>query len=105
MNLKDINKGTDYSFTLQLWEDSSKTVAVVLTNYLFTLVAKNAAGATVINLTDADFVKTSATVRTVTLSNTVTGAYPTGELKYEVMATLPDLTKAELFDGYIKVTE
>lgn len=103
MNLKPIKKGSTYSFTLKLWNDAAKTDAVDISGYEFTLVAKDAAGTTVINLSDTAFIETSATVRTVTLSDTVTAAYPAGELYYQVDATLPDTTKAELFDGYIQV--
>lgn len=103
INLKPIKKGATYSFQLRVWTDAAKTTLLDLSAYSFGLIARNTAGTAVITLTDTDFVETSATIRTVTLSKTTTAAYAEGDLYYQLDVTNPDTTSDEWFDGYINV--
>lgn len=103
INLKPIKKGATYSFQIKVWTDSTKTTLLDISGYSFALIAKDTTGATVITLTDTDFVETSSTVRKVTLSKTTTAAYPVGDLYYQLDVTNPDTTSDEWFDGYIQV--
>lgn len=103
INLKPIKKGSTYSFQLKVWTDAAKTTLLNLSAYSFSLVATNAAGMAVIALADVDFVKTSSTVRTVTLSKATTATYAAGDLYYQLDVTNPDTTSDEWFDGYIQV--
>lgn len=102
-NLKDIKKGDTYEWELKFWDDEAKTIPIDVSGHSFVLTAKNTAGATVISLTNTDFVQTATNIRKVVLSKVTTAAYPVGDLSYQLDVTLPDLAVYTWMEGYVNI--
>lgn len=102
-NLKDIIKGDTYTFSIELFQDEAETEAVDISDYTFTMLAKNASGTTAFSFDNTGFVQTTDFKRTITLSKTATAALTAGELSYQIDVTYPDTTAEEWARGFINV--
>lgn len=104
-NLNRIKKGDTYVWELVLWQDRDKSVLLDITGHSFAFTAVNTStGATVISLTNADFVQqAAANHRKLTLSDTVTDDYPVGELRYQLDVTSPSGVVETWMEGFVNV--
>jgi hypothetical protein len=103
INLKDITQGSTYVWRLEFYEDEAMQTVLDVSNHSFSFIAENSTGTNIITLTDTDFVETSASIRTVTLSASTTAGYTAGVLKYQVEVTLPDSTVEKWMAGTITI--
>lgn len=104
-NLKDIKRGDTYEWELRFWDDEEKTIPINVSGHSFLFTAKSTAGASIITLTNTDFVQQAVNIRKVTLSKTTTLAYALGELNYQLDVTLPDGSVYTWMEGYINIIQ
>ena len=103
-NLRPIKKGDSYSLPLSFWEDECESTAKDVSTYVFKLMAKNSAGATIFTWNDVDFVQGATNERTVTLSSVATAAYTAGEFNYELQVNTGAGTYTWM-QGYVQVLD
>lgn len=102
-NLKDIKRGDTYEWELRFWDDEEKTIPIDVSGHSFVFTAKSIAGASVITLSNTDFVQQATNIRKVTLSKVTTATYPVGDLSYQLDVTLPDGTVYTWMEGFINI--
>ena len=103
INLKDITQGSTYIWRLEFYEDEAMQTVKDVSGHSFAFIAEDSTGTNVITLSNTDFVATSVSIRTVTLSASTTAAYAAGVLKYQVEVTLPDASIEKWMSGTITV--
>lgn len=102
-NLKDIKRGDTYIWELRFWDDEAKTIPIDVSGHSFLFTAKSLNGASIITLTNTDFVQQALNIRKVTISKVTTATYPTGDLSYQLDVTLPDGSVYTWMEGYINI--
>lgn len=92
INLKDITQGVTYVWRLEFYEDEAMQTVRDVSGHSFSFIAENSSGTNVITLSNSDFVQTSTSIRTVTLSAATTAGYSPAVLSFQLKVVLPDST-------------
>jgi len=103
-NIRAIRRGDTFIWPLEFYEDECEEIPVDVSNYVFKLQAKNAAGVVQFTWNNADFLSLAINKRTVTLSSLTTVDYVVGEYIYDLQVS----TLTGIFtwmQGYIYVEQ
>ena len=100
-----IDKGSTWVWEQKFWQDAAKTIPLDVSGHSFSWVVKSISGATVINLTNADFVDQAINHVKVIIPAATTANYTAGIHSFELNVTTPTATIERWQQGFITIEE